>query len=125
MCLARRSAYILKSLSVLLLGILPINKNFAQMTEPSTSFIQLTGSITLTSDFYNYSSTDSTRTGRRPPSLYRLLFSPVLQFGDILSLPFNIILSVPETNTITPSTKNPTIAQYLENPANAFGFSSF
>lgn len=91
----------------------------------SSSFVKVSGSVTLTADFYNYSSTDSTRPGRRPPALYRLLISPTLSFGDLISLPFNIILTWPETNTITPSTISPTIAQFLQNPANALGFSSF
>ena len=91
----------------------------------SSAFVKVSGSVTLTADFYNYSSTDSTRPGRRPPALYRLLISPTLSFGDLISRPFHIILTWPETNTITPRTISPTIAQFLENPANALGLSSF
>ncbi|MEP6793329.1 MAG: hypothetical protein ABJB16_03310, partial [Saprospiraceae bacterium] len=89
-------------------------------------FFSLSGTLTLTSDFYTYSSTpDGSQRGRRPASLYRLLFSPTLKFGNAISLPFHIVLTVPETNTSTPSVRHPTVIQFLQNPANAFGFSSF
>ena len=101
------------------------NRSFAQDGATSTPLVQLTGAITLTADFYNSTSTpDSAQPSRRPPSLYRLLFSPTLKFGDLISIPFNIILTAPETNTTTPSVSSPTIAQFIENPANALGFSS-
>ena len=119
------NAFILKSFLILLFCLLPIVKSFAQDSTQSTPFFQMSGSVTLTADFYNYSATpDSAQKGRRPPSLYRLLFSPVLKFGDLLSLPFNIILTTPETNTTTPSVSKPSLAQFLENPANSLGFSS-
>lgn len=107
----------------MLLYSLVAGKSRAQ--EIPTPAVSFGGSITLTADFYNYTSTpDSAQKGRRPPSLFRLLFNPVLSFGDNISFPFNIHLTTPETNTLTPSISKPSLAQFLENPANSFGFSS-
>jgi hypothetical protein len=95
-------------------------------TPPSTPFISVTGSLTVTSDLYSSSSNpDSAQPGRRPTALHRLLFSPTITFGDLISLPFNIILTTPETNTNTGSVSTPSLAQFFENPANSLGFSSF
>ncbi len=112
--------------AVFLISLLIVSKTYAQEANSDSPFVSVSGSVTLTSDFYNYtSSPGGSQAGRRPPSLYRLIFSPVLKFGDIISLPFNIIITTPETNTITPSVSNPTFAQFLQNPANSLGFSSF
>ena len=93
-------------------------------TVPTPTF-SIGGSITVTADFYNYvADPDSAQKGRRPPELYRVLFAPTFNFGEDISLPFNIALTTPETNTTTPSVKKPTLPQFFENPANAFGFSS-
>jgi hypothetical protein len=93
--------------------------------EVAEPFLKFSGEITLTSDLYSHSaSPDSGQKGRRPPSLHRLIFTPTLTIGGLLSLPFNIILTSPETNTNTPSVAHPTIAQFLQNPANSLGFSS-
>ncbi len=96
-----------------------------EITSLPTPGVSVGGSITITSDFYNYKADpDTAQPGRRPPSLYRILFSPTINFSENFAIPFNINLSTPETNTTTPSTPHPTLAQYFENPANAFGFSS-
>jgi len=98
---------------------------FAQdYTAHAPPFFTVTGNVTLTADFYNAASADSAQSGRRPPSLYRLLFSPTLNFDDVLSIPLNIVLTAPGTNTLTPGVQHPTLAQFFESPANALGFST-
>ena len=92
------------------------------MPTPGFSF---GGEITVTADYYGYKSDpDSSQPGRRPAQLYRILFDPIINFSENFAIPFNIHLTTPETNTTTPSVPHPTLAQYFENPANAFGFSS-
>ncbi|MCX6139284.1 MAG: hypothetical protein NTX15_00355 [Candidatus Kapabacteria bacterium] len=93
---------------------------------PSTPWATVSGNVSLTADFYDYTSDPTgSQAGRRPPQLYRLVFSPTLTLGGLISLPFNIMLTLPETNVTTPSLDNPSFGEYMLNPANAFGFSSF
>ncbi|HET7153670.1 MAG TPA: hypothetical protein VFJ29_07860 [Candidatus Kapabacteria bacterium] len=99
---------------------------YAQDSSAFTPPVSFGGSLTVTADLYSYSATpDSAQKGRRPPSVYRVLFSPTLSFGKDISFPLNLNFTTPETNTLTPSVRAPTLAQFFENPANAFGFSSF
>lgn len=92
----------------------------------STPWATVSGSASITADFYDFSSDPSgSQAGRRPAQLYRLVFSPTITLGGLISLPFNIMLTLPETNTTTPTIQNPSFGQYITNPANAFGFSSF
>lgn len=115
---------------LLVLGfIAPNNVAYSQEKMDSTSsepWFSVTGSASATVDFYNFTSDPtSSQSARRPATLTRLLFSPTLKFGSLLSLPLNFMLSFPETNTTTPSIGSPTVSQFLQNPANAFGLSSF
>lgn len=87
--------------------------------------VRVSGSLTLTADYYDYdASPDSAQKGRRPAQLYRVMFTPTIDFGGDLSLPINLNFLTPETNTLTPSVPSPTLPQILQNPANAFGLSS-
>jgi hypothetical protein len=111
---------------IVLLMCVGSTRAFAQEEEKSSPFLSVTGSFMVTSDLYSSSaSPDSAQPARRPSGLYRLIFTPTLAIGDFISLPFNIILTSPETNTNTPSTPHPTLSQFFENPANSLGFSSF
>lgn len=106
-----------------------ITSGFSQEVVDSTSsepWFSISGTASVTADIYDFTADSAgSQPGRRPANLTRLLFSPTLKFGSLFSLPLNVIFTFPETNTTTPTINNPTILQYLQNPANAFGLSSF
>ena len=110
----------LLALSIVLLhGI-----GFAQSGDSSStpSPISLHGSITLSPDFYGSTATpDSAQPARRPARLHRLLINATLGFGDVMAIPMTLLLSAPEVSTTTSALPNPTLAQFLENPANVLG----
>ncbi|MCX6153790.1 MAG: hypothetical protein NT007_06505 [Candidatus Kapabacteria bacterium] len=113
------------SVIFLLITIITLStiNSLSQESAPKPSFFQISGSVSMNADFYSFSaSPDSAQKGRRPPSLYRLMFSPTLKFGDYLSIPFNFILSSPEANPTSMALVAPTLMQYLQNPANALSF---
>jgi hypothetical protein len=58
---------------------------------------------------------------RRPANLYRLILAPTITLFGKVVLPFNIVLSSRETNTLTPATISPTLWQYFPNPLNTLG----
>ncbi|HVK39599.1 MAG TPA: hypothetical protein VNA88_13760 [Candidatus Kapabacteria bacterium] len=92
---------------------------------PEASGVRVSGSLTVTADFYGYdASPDSAQKGRRPAQLYRFMFTPTIDFGGDFSLPINLNFLTPETNTMTPAVPSPSLPQILQNPANAFGLSS-
>ncbi|NQW29296.1 MAG: hypothetical protein HQ472_02130 [Ignavibacteria bacterium] len=95
-------------------------------TTQNALWVTVSGNVSLTADLYDFTSDPTGKqAGRRPKQLYRLVFSPTITLGGLVTLPFNIMLTLPETNVTTPSLQNPSIGEYLLNPANAFGFSSF
>ncbi len=97
-----------------------------QDTTSTRSLVSISGNASITAVYYDHSSEPSgTQAGRRPAQLYRMVFSPTITLGRLISLPFNIMLTLPETNTTTPTIQSPSFGQYITNPANAFGFSSF
>lgn len=88
--------------------------------------VTVTGSATVSGDFYSFNSTpDSAEQARRPSSLMRLILTPTLNIGEYISLPFNIMLSSKETNVTTPNAKNSSFLQFIQNPMNNLGFLSF
>jgi len=90
------------------------------------SLLSVGGSLTLTGDVYGISATpDGAERARGPANLWRLLFNPVINIGDLASLPLNIMLSSRETNTTTTSVVAPTFIQFLQNPMNNIGMLSF
>lgn len=94
--------------------------------QASSNDMSFTGSATLSADFYDMqSSPEGMIAPRRPANLYRLVFTPTLSFGDLISLPFTIILNSRETNTITASLPSPSLIQFLQNPLNNLGVLSF
>lgn len=96
----------------------------AQNSDSTESWFSITGSATATMDLYDFTSDPSgSQAGRRPASLSRLLFSPVLKFGSF-SLPLQLMLTSPETNVTTPIISNPTLSQFFQSPANMLGISS-
>ena len=91
----------------------------------NTPWVSVSGNASLTADFYDYTSDPlAAQKGRRPTQLYRLVFNPTITFGGLFAIPFNIMLTLPETNVTTPIIQNPSLGEYILNPANAFGFSS-
>lgn len=120
-----------RSCTCLLAFILPTIFAAAQEELPadtakSTPWAVVSGNASLTADFYDFTSDPlGSQRGRRPAQLYRLVINPTITLGGLISLPFNIMLTLPETNTTTPTIQSPTFGQYITNPANAFGFSSF
>lgn len=131
MITVKASYFALRGILLPPLLLIAANLAFAQdgtsaESTDSTELFSLTGSVSLTADFYDFSADPSgTQAGRRPPRLYRLVFNPTLNIGGLVSLPFNIMLTMPETNVTTPLLQNPTIGEFALNPANALGFSSF
>jgi len=88
-------------------------------------FIRFSGSAVITGDIYTMDpSHDSTIRPRRPPNLWRFILTPTITIGDYLTLPFNIMLSSRETNTITSATRGTSFLQFLQNPGNNLGFLS-
>lgn len=112
-------------LSILAFATVAYSQDNLDSTQ-SEPWFTISGTASATVDMYDFTSdpTGSQR-GRRPSSLTRLLFSPTLKFGSYFSLPLNLMFTFPETNTTTPRISSPTVSQYLQNPANAFGMSSF
>lgn len=95
-------------------------------TSSSMPWLRISGNASLSSDFYTYTSDPlGTQIGRRPAALHRLVFTPTISIGSWLSLPLNLMITYPETNTTTPSIQTPSLAEMFTNPANAFGLSSF
>ena len=89
-------------------------------------WIEVKGSASISSDFYEHSANPSlSQVGRRPSALYRLIFAPTITIAGVLVLPLSVNITFPETNTTTPSISAPTIMEYFTNPANALGLSGF
>lgn len=80
------------------------------------------GTIGIFQDWYSLHSTPKDSVlPRRPSSLTRIQFAPTLNLGPI-SLPFNINISLQQTNIITPKIPNESISQFLQNPINHISF---
>jgi hypothetical protein len=103
--------------------VLAVSRASAQDTTKKP-FVSLSGSAEITNDVYEFKTENFIEAPRRPPNLTRLVLTPVLTIGDVISLPFNIQISSRETNFTTPLAENPTLAQFLENPLNNIGFIS-
>jgi len=107
-----------------------INLRAQQETEDdttrSTPWIAVTGSASITSDFYEFTSDPiGSQIGRRPAALHRLVISPTITIAGLISLPLNLMITFPETNTTTPALTAPSFSEFFTNPANALGLSSF
>lgn len=129
MCTKNQEYRVFHYTIVLLALFVAVNVAYCQDKMDTTEqqpWFSISGTASVTADFYDYMADSvGSQPGRRPANLTRFLFSPTLKFGSYLSLPLNFMFSFPETNVTTPTIGNPTIAQYLQNPANAFGLSSF
>jgi len=87
--------------------------------------IRMHGGITLSGDFYSFQSDYSMFGPQRPPNLWRLIFTPTLQFSELIILLFTIVLSSVETNVTTPRTERSSFMQFLLSPVNNIGLASF
>jgi len=87
--------------------------------------IHVHGGITLTGDLYSFQSDSSMLRPLRPQNLWRLIFTPTLQFSEQNILPFTIVLSSVETNVTTPRTEGSSFMQFLLSPVNNIGLASF
>ncbi|MBU3678915.1 MAG: hypothetical protein FGM32_04825 [Candidatus Kapabacteria bacterium] len=95
-------------------------------TTRSTPWVTVSGSASVSSDFYEFTADPlGSQRGRRPPVLHRLLFAPTITIGGFLTLPLNLMITYPETNTTTPTLSAPSLQEFFSNPANALGLSSF
>lgn len=93
-----------------------------------SDWFQIHGSASVSAEFYDASSSADSLgvpiwTPRRPANLYRLLFTPTITLFDRVTIPITLVLTSTETNTITPSTVSPTLAQFFTNPLNALSIS--
>ena len=108
--------------ALLLLGAL--GSLHAQEDEKPTPAANLTGSATVSGDFYDFSSQGTIPIGaRRPPSLIRFVITPTLTIAGKVSVPFTIAFSTRETSTITPPLQNPSLSGFLQNAASTFSIS--
>lgn len=119
--------------NLFIVGLVCASINIAQAQEEVASdtsstdpWISISGSASLTSDIYSFTADPlGSQRGRRPPVLHRLVLAPTINIGKWLSLPLNLMLTYPETNTTTPIIQTPSFVEYFTNPANALGLSSF
>lgn len=93
----------------------------ASDTTAGSSWVTLSGSAGISTDLYSFSNPDGAQQGRRPASLTRLFLSPTLSFGEWFSLPLNLVLTLPETNTTTPAISAPSLTEMFANPINQLG----
>jgi len=96
----------------------------AASSTPSAPWFTLHGSLGLSAEYYDATSSADALgvpvwSPRRPANLYRLVFTSTATFFETVSVPIRIVLNSTETNTITPATVSPTLAQFIENPLNA------
>lgn len=90
-----------------------------------TGDFHIRGALTLTGDIYTFQSDSSIFRPQRPLNLWRLIFTPTIQFSEQIVLPFNIVLSSIETNETTPRTGGSSFMQFLLSPVNNIGLASF
>ena len=93
----------------------------ASDTTAGSSWVTLSGSAGISTDLYSFSNPGGSQQGRRPSSLTRLFLSPTLSFGEWFSLPLNLVLTLPETNTTTPAISAPSLTEMFANPINQLG----
>src|SRR5579872_276749 len=92
-------------LGAIIVGVAP--RACAQDSQGSSA-MRITGSATVSEDIYDMvSNPDTSVPPRRPPNLLRLILTPTISFGDLISLPFTIMLSSRETNTTTQAIQSP------------------
>ena len=95
-------------------------------TSKAEPWIWLSGGASLTSDFYEHTADPTgSQAGRRPAALHRLVFTPTINIAGVVTLPLNLMITYPETNTTTPFVSAPSLTELFTNPANALGLSSF
>lgn len=97
-------------------------------TRTSTPWFAIQGSISTSAEYYASDATGDALgfpiwTPRRPSDLYRLVINSTATLFGTVRIPLRLVLNSTETNTITPSTVSPTLAQILENPLNALSIS--
>ena len=107
-------------------GVLRAQEESPGDTTKTAPWFSISGSASLSSDFYEHSATPfNAQGGRRPAALHRLVFAPTINIGGFLTLPLNLMITYPETNTTTPTLSAPSLQEFFANPANALGLSSF
>ncbi|MBK9248903.1 MAG: hypothetical protein IPM69_12510 [Ignavibacteria bacterium] len=86
-------------------------------SKPDSTFA-ISGVMSISSDMYS-ASADATAgfAPRRPSSLYRLVFLPEISIHGF-RIPLALILSTPQTNTLSQIAPNQTFTQFLQNPQN-------
>ncbi len=97
----------------------------ASEAEDDECFIRFSGAATLTGDVYIFdSSPANANRPRRPANLWRLILTPTLTFGDVLTLPFNIMISSRDNGVTSTSGGGGDFLSFLRNPGNNLGFLS-
>ncbi len=92
-------------------------------TAPAPGFT-ISGSVFLTGDVYGHStSLPDLMQARRPANLWRMSFSPVMNFSNAVTIPITLMISSRETNALTPAVGSPSLLQILQNPGNTFNLS--
>jgi len=101
------------------------NGGGGQEEKEQEASIRFGGTATVTGDVYVFSApNDSNAAPRRPANLWRLILAPTISFGDVLTLPFNIMITTRESSVTTPATGGSNLLQFLQDPGNNIGFLS-
>jgi hypothetical protein len=104
------------------LGLMLIASTIAASSQESADSTQgptIHGRVALEHDLYDISAIPGgSSDARRPASLLRLILNPVVTVGAV-SIPFDLVLSVPES--ATRGGAGTKIGDYVTNPANAIG----
>ena len=98
--------------------LLSLGTAAASAQERDSASLKLSGSAQVSGDFHGSSGTaPGSARGRNDGSLLRLVLTPVLSYGEF-SLPATIVLSSRQTVVTTPFAPDPSLTQYLLDPAN-------
>jgi len=119
----KRSCIFIAIIVVFFLKIATAHAQFSLIGDDSSAVrANLTGGITLSSDFYNLNTSAANFfPARRPAVLTRLVATPTFTLNESITFPVTIIVSLQETNTITPFSDGTTFGDFVLNQLNTIG----
>lgn len=104
-----------------LLLLLWVVLEFSTFSFAQDSKLSISGGAGTNLEWYNFTSSDTSRVGRRPPFNYNFFINPVIQIGEKVSIPINFTVSKRQTNLLLPLPKEQSPLEYLTNPNNDVG----
>lgn len=90
-------------------------------TGQSEKAFHVSGDLGISTEFYDFTTNDSTLHPRRPDFNYRLFFNPVFHFGEKISLPVSLVATKRFNSAYLPLPNYDNPLQSLTNPNNAIG----